>query len=48
MVHWVWQVVRGEPGHPDQFPYMDSQLGTAQTLPPVCDLLATGRDRPEF
>ena len=27
-------VVTGEPGHPDQDPYVDSWLGLAQDLPP--------------
>jgi len=42
----VWRVLTGEPGHPDQFLYIDSWLGIAQTLPPGCDVLAIGRDRP--
>ena len=33
-VQAVHQVVTGTPGHPDQFPYIDSWLLIAQTLPP--------------
>ena len=29
-----YTVVTGEPGHPDQFPYIDSWLGLAQDSPP--------------
>ena len=32
-VQEVYQVVTGTPGHPDQFPYIDSWLLMAQTLP---------------
>ncbi|KAK1343101.1 hypothetical protein QTO34_015874 [Cnephaeus nilssonii] len=34
LVRAVWNVVTGDPGHPDQFPYIDSWLEIAQTLPP--------------
>ena len=33
-VQAVHQVVTGTPGHPDQFPHIDSCLLIAQTLPP--------------
>ena len=33
-VREVHQVVPGTPGHPDQFPHIDSWLLIAQTLPP--------------
>ena len=33
-VRRVWRVFIWDPGHPDQFSYIDSWLGIAQTLPP--------------
>ena len=33
-VQAVYQIVTGTPGHPDQFPHIDSCLLIAQTLPP--------------
>ncbi|KAF6284452.1 hypothetical protein mRhiFer1_009215 [Rhinolophus ferrumequinum] len=34
MIRRVYVVVTGTPGHPDQFPYVDSWLEIARTLPP--------------
>lgn len=34
MIHQVYIVVTGTPGHPDQFPYIDSWLEIARALPP--------------
>ena len=34
IVEAVYAVVTGEPGHPDQYPYIDSWLGLAQDPPP--------------
>ncbi|KAL0607530.1 LOW QUALITY PROTEIN: Gag polyprotein [Plecturocebus cupreus] len=34
MFNAAWKVVTNSPGHPDQFPYNDSWLEVAQTLPP--------------
>ena len=34
MVCRIWHVVTGDPGHPDQFSYIDSWLEIAQTFPP--------------
>ena len=33
IVEAVYTVVTGEPGHPDQYPYIDSWLGLAQDPP---------------
>ena len=33
VVEAVYTVVTGEPGHPDQYPYIDSWLGLAQDPP---------------
>ena len=33
IVEAVYTVVTGEPGHPDQYPYIDSRLGLAQDPP---------------
>ena len=33
IVEAVYTVVTGEPGHPDQYPYIDSWLGLAQDSP---------------
>ena len=33
IVEAVYTVVTGEPGHPDQYPYIDSRLGFAQDPP---------------
>lgn len=33
IVEAVYTVVTGEPGHPDQYPYIDSWLGLAQGPP---------------
>ena len=30
----VWLIVTGNPGHPDQFPYIDSWLEIARNPPP--------------
>lgn len=32
-VRRVWNVMTGSPGHPDQFPYIDSWLDIAQIAP---------------
>ena len=34
IVEAVYTVVMGEPGHPDQYPYIDSWLGLVQDPPP--------------
>ena len=34
IVEAVYTVLTGEPGHPDQYPYIDSWLGLAQDPPP--------------
>jgi hypothetical protein len=33
MVRAIYQIVIGNPGYPDQFPYIDSWLLVAQTMP---------------
>ena len=33
IVEAVYTEVTGEPGHPDQYPYIDSRLGLAQDPP---------------
>lgn len=45
MVHHLWCVVNRDPDHPDQFLYIDSWLEIAQTLPSLCDIPATNKDR---
>jgi hypothetical protein len=32
-VRAIYQIIRGNPGYPDQFPYIDSWLQVAQTMP---------------
>ena len=34
LIKAVYAIVMGKPGHPDQFPYIDSWLGIAQDPPP--------------
>ena len=34
IVQGGWLIVTGSPGHPDQFPYIDSWLEIAQNPPP--------------
>ena len=42
LIKAVYAIVMGKPGHPDQFPYIDSWLGIAQDPPngPVFMLMA--------
>lgn len=42
-VQAVYQVVTGTPGHPDQFPYIDSWLQIAQVLPPWVRFCTNGK-----
>ncbi|XP_072794698.1 uncharacterized protein [Vicugna pacos] len=41
-VRAVYQIITGTPGHPDQFPYIDSWLNIAQTLPPWIRFCSNG------
>ena len=34
LVRNVWKIVTGDPGHPDQFPYIDQWLNLVQNPPP--------------
>ena len=34
LVRNVWKIVTGDPGHPDQFPYIDQWLNLVQKPPP--------------
>ena len=47
-VQAMHQAVTGTPGHPDQFPHIDSCLLIAQTLPPWARFSTTDRDRVGF
>ena len=42
-VQEVYQIVTGTPGHPDQFPYIDSWLLIAQILPPWARFCINGQ-----
>ena len=42
-VQEVYQIVTGTPGHPDQFPYIDSWLLMAQILPPWARFCINGQ-----
>ena len=47
-VQAIHQIVTGTPGHPDQFPHIDSWLLITQTLPPWARFSTTDRDRVGF
>ena len=41
IVHWVWLIVIGNPGHSDQFPYLDSRLEIAPNPLPCVQFIAS-------
>jgi hypothetical protein len=41
MVRAIYQIITGNPGYPDQFPYIDSWLQVAQTMPSGVQFCAT-------